>query len=110
MHEQLLLRCIHFNIAVEHPHKYLLNFCNLLKVSSRLCQAALCVVNDSLSLTQLCLEHDPATIAAGALQIEIDKATILEPGSWPEHWAQLIGIAADPLQEVYEQLREMYAA
>ena len=107
-HEQLLLRCIQFNIAIEHPYKYLLNYCNLLKVPSSICQSALCVINDSLSLTQLCLTHAPATVAAGALWMAMEKLDTSNSRSWPDNWAQLIGVAIPALQDSQKQLREMY--
>ncbi len=109
MHEQLLLRCIQFNIAIEHPFKYLLNYCNLLKTPSSICQAALCIVNDSLSLTQMCLEHHPAALAAGALSLAAAKVDNEHSSrSWPEHWAQIVGIEQASFDEVLKQLQIIY--
>ena len=44
MDEQILLRVLRFEISVQHAHKYLLNFCHVLRCSQPLAQMALCLV------------------------------------------------------------------
>jgi hypothetical protein len=44
MDEQLLLRILRFQIHVEHPHKFLLNMCHVLRCSQPLASLALCLV------------------------------------------------------------------
>ncbi len=44
MDEQLLLRVLRFEIAVQHAHKYLLNMCHVLRCSQPLAQMATCLV------------------------------------------------------------------
>ncbi len=105
-HEQLLLRSLHFDIAIQHPYKYLLNYCNLFKASSSVCQRALCLVNDSLSLTQLCLTQQPAAVAAGALWLAVKAGGMQSsPSQWPANWTEVIGIPDASLQDVLAELR-----
>lgn len=42
--EQVLLRVLRFQLALEHPHKHLLNMCRLLCCSRPLTQLATCLV------------------------------------------------------------------
>lgn len=50
MDEQILLRVLHFEIGVEHAHKYLLNMCQVLQSNEALAQLATCLVRISLNL------------------------------------------------------------
>ena len=105
LHEQLLLRSLHFDIAIEHPFKYLLNFCNLFKVTSNVCQTAICAINDSLSLTQLCLTHHSSVVAAGALQFALEQVNAQDvSGAMPDNWTELIGITTVSCEEVSSQM------
>ena len=105
LHEQLLLRSLHFDIAIEHPLKYLLNFCNLFKITSSVCQTAICAINDSLSLTQLCLTHHPSVVAAGALQFALEQVNAQDVAvTMPEKWSELIGITPISCEEVSSQM------
>ena len=67
--EQVLLRTISFEIVVEHPHKYLLNFGKLMDAKHSLIQMAISILNDSIVHTRLCLAHPPADIAAACLRL-----------------------------------------
>ena len=62
--EQLLLRSINFDIVVEHPHKYLLNFAKAIGATHSLVQMAVSLLNDSIIYSNLCLSQLPADIAA----------------------------------------------
>ena len=66
--EQILLRTVNFDIVVEHPHRYVLNFSKLLGVTHSLVQMALVLLNDSLVYTNACLVFEPADIAAASLE------------------------------------------
>ena len=79
--EQVLLRTISFEIVIEHPHKYLLNFGKLIDAKHSLIQIAISILNDSIVHTRLCLAHPPADIAAACLHIadEILGVTLQTP-------------------------------
>ena len=67
--EQYLLRTIDFDIVVEHPHKYLLNFAKAIDAKHSLVQTSVSLLNDSVVYSNLCLSHQPADIAAACLQL-----------------------------------------
>lgn len=58
-----------FQLNVQQPHKQLLNFCNLLRVSTTAAAAAVCLLNDAVAYTGLCARYDAAVIAAAVLQL-----------------------------------------
>lgn len=72
--EQLLLRTINFDIVVEHPHRYVLNFSKFLGVTHSLVQMALALLNDSLVYTNISLVFEPADIAAASLEAAFEMA------------------------------------
>ncbi len=67
--EQHVLRLVRFQLYIDLPHKYLLNLCKLLAVSRATTAAALCLTNDSIAYTDLCLRRQPMEVAAAALQL-----------------------------------------
>lgn len=67
--EQYLLRTIDFDIVVEHPHKYLLNFAKAMDARRNLVQLSVSLLNDSIVHSSLCLSHPPADIAAACLLV-----------------------------------------
>ena len=64
--EAVVLRFLHFRIAVDHPYRYLFNYCASLGCGPQLTRAAVCVVNDCLLRTDICAGTAPEIVAAGA--------------------------------------------
>ena len=64
--EAVVLRFLHFQIAVDHPYRYLFNFCASLGAGPRLVRLAACAVNDCLLRTDVCAATAPEIVAAGA--------------------------------------------
>ena len=60
-----MLRFLHFQIAVDHPYRYLFNFCSSLRAGPRLTRLAACAVNDCLLRTDVCAATAPEVVAAG---------------------------------------------
>ena len=65
--EQVLLRQISFNLAVKHPHRYLLNFGKSFGLDRAAMQLAVFLANDSLVYTDLCLHVTAPELAAACL-------------------------------------------
>ncbi|KAK9824606.1 hypothetical protein WJX72_011678 [[Myrmecia] bisecta] len=108
-HEQLLLRTLHFDISMEHPHKYLLNYCATLRCSQPLAQLAICLLNDSLLYTTLCLSHAPAEVAGGALHLAavlLGRADSL-PSQPPHCWWECLGLRRPDIEEVGNVMLDM---
>lgn len=70
--EQFLLRTIDFQIVVEHPHKYVLNFGRLIEAKHSLILLAVSILNDSIVYTKISMSHSPADIAAACIQFAGD--------------------------------------
>lgn len=73
MAEQAVLRLMRFQLGVQQPHKYLLNFCQLLGLQQQLAAAAVCVLNDAIAYTTLVCEQESAVVAAAALQYVLQR-------------------------------------
>lgn len=100
--EQLLLRHIQFNLLVDHPHRYLFNFARLLGCQNKLVQLALCIVNDSLRLTQLAVDESAADIAGAALHISsllLGQAQEL-PYKDCSSWWDALGLELEHLEDI----------
>lgn len=89
--EQYLLRTIDFDIVVEHPHKYLLNFAKAIDAKGNLVQTSVSLLNDSIVYSNLCLSHQPADIAAACLQL---GACILGSNVSLPNWESILGWTA----------------
>ncbi len=112
MDEQLLLRTINFDIVVEHPHKYLLNFGKLTDATHSLIQMAVSILNDSLIYTTLCMSHRPADIAAACIQIAGDLIGPAHHLPFPDMspgWSSL-GILVEQMDSAGVALLDMIAA
>lgn len=110
--EQYLLRTIDFDIVVEHPHKYLLNFAKAIGAKRSLVQAAVSLLNDSIVYSNLCLSHQPADIAAASLQLGVCiLGSDISLPNWESTsgWTAL-GIDAERLEHIANMLLDMTLA
>ena len=110
--EQYLLRTIDFDIVVEHPHKYLLNFAKAIGAKHSLVQTSVSLLNDSIVYSNLCLSNQPADIAAGCLRLSacILASNVSMP-SWENTsgWTAL-GIDVERLELIANTLLDMTLA
>jgi hypothetical protein len=67
--EQVLLRVLHFQVDIQVPHKPLLHYCSTLRLTQQQSAAAVRLMNDVMTLTDLCLDHSTAVLAAGVLHV-----------------------------------------
>lgn len=102
MVEQLILRNIDFNIVAEHPHKYLLNFARTIKASRKVVQLAICVLNDSLVYTKLCVSHSAPEVAAGGLHLAYHLTGVASelPQQCGVAWWVALGIDTSQVEDV----------
>lgn len=64
-----------------HACRYLLNLCHILGASSAAASRALCLLNDSLVFSSLCLTAQPADLAAAALLLAVTLLQEQLPGA-----------------------------
>ena len=88
--EQLVLRSIRFNITVDQPHRYLLNYCKALRCSAPIAQLALCLLNDAVCTTTLDAATPAALLAAGCLAVALQLMPEF-PSAAPE-WQAGLGL------------------
>ncbi len=58
---------LRFEVNLEQPHKYLLNYCRTLQLGEQQVRAAVSLMSDVLTVTDLCVAEAPAELAAGVL-------------------------------------------
>jgi hypothetical protein len=84
--EQIVLRCLDFDLEVVLPHPYALNYIKLLDLQGRVdvIKLSLSFLNDSF-MTSLCLSCDPHILALASLYFALKttqgkRSDILEDG------------------------------
>ena len=109
MDEQLVCRGTEFCLHMEHPHKWLFNYCRSLRCSCAVAKLACSIVNDSLVYTTLCLLTQPEELAAAALHV----ATLLlgmarqMPHSGSISWWTALGISLSTVETIGHRLLDM---
>lgn len=104
-YERHLLRTFGFVMHVEHPHKFLLSYCNLLETSEDFKQMAWNYVNDSLRTT-LCVRFKSEVVACAAIFLAGRKLTFPLPESVP--WWEVFSVETDQLVEAVKTLHDLY--
>jgi len=105
--ERHMLREYGFLAAVEHPHKLVLNFCQLLELPPALRQQAWNHANDSLRTT-LCVRFPAEAVACGCIHLAARAAEHPLPEG-PPAWWQLFGAAASDVPAVARVLLALLA-
>lgn len=105
--ERQLLRALGFAIAVEQPHRFVLNYGALvLEASPRVQQEAWNLANDALRTT-LCLLCRPEVIACGILFVAARRMRIPLPENPP--WWQPLGATTEQVHAVASALHALHA-
>lgn len=86
-HEILLLQTLGFEVAIDHPHHYLLKGTQLVKMTRDIAQISYFMAHNSLLLTTMCLEHKPQTVACVCINLSCRWKNIVIPlSSENKHW------------------------
>lgn len=114
--ERILLQTIKFDLQVEHPYKYLLQYAKALKADKakveNLVQMAWTFINDSLC-TSLCLQWEPQIVAVAVMYLA-GRLCKFEPQDWAYNrgrwWEQFIDdISMDLLEDICHQVLDLYS-
>jgi cyclin T len=105
--ERQVLQAIAFDLTVEHPYKYLLNYVKVIEGNRNLAQVAWNFVNDSLRTT-LCLQFRPQLIASAAIYLasKFLKIQLTKPGEKP--WWEVFDAKIEDLEEISNQILDLY--
>jgi hypothetical protein len=126
--ERHMLREFGFIAHVEHPHKFVLNYAQVLELDTRVMQAAWGHANDSLRTT-LCVRFPAEVIACGAIHLAARNAGVALPEGGAENendadgdanghrggssssvaWWSLFGVTRAEVGEVASVVSALYA-
>ncbi|CAO1356064.1 unnamed protein product [Diamesa serratosioi] len=77
LNENILLQTLGFDVAIDHPHTYVVKACqlfNIVTVSKDLRQTCYFMASNSLHLTTMCLKYRPTVVAAFCIHISCQWA------------------------------------
>ena len=64
-----MLQTLGFDIAIEHPHTFVVKCCQLVRASKDLAQTCYFMATNSLHLTTMCLQHRPTVVACVCIHL-----------------------------------------
>ncbi|GAU37834.1 hypothetical protein TSUD_56940 [Trifolium subterraneum] len=107
--QKLVLATLGFDLNVHHPYKPLVEAIEKFKVAQNapLAQIAKNFVNDGLR-TSLCLQFKPHRIAAGAIFLAAKFLNAELPSDGKKFWRKEFNITRHQLEEVANQMLELY--
>ncbi|CAI4225157.1 unnamed protein product [Auanema sp. JU1783] len=110
--ERVLLRTLKFDLQVDHPYKYLLEYIqkhNLsAEISKRYMQAAYAFVNDSYATT-LCLLWEPQVLAVAFIDLSFHmntKTYTPKPDWWDEH---ILNLTSTIVEDICHVVLDFYS-
>lgn len=113
--EQVLLRLLRFNVAVEHPFRHLFAFCRLLGASGRCAAAAAATATLALQHTDVCVDYEAPAVAAGCLLVA--SRYVGEGGLRAAHgrfcdeeWIAALGLRPDTVSAVAQEAAALLEA
>ncbi|XP_067121935.1 cyclin-T1 [Centruroides vittatus] len=67
--ENIMLQTLGFDIAIEHPHTYVVKCCQLVRASKDLAQTSYIMATNSLHLTTMSLQYKPTVVACVCIHL-----------------------------------------
>lgn len=67
--ENILLMTLGFDVAIEHPHAFIVKFCHIANASKDLSQTSYFMASNSLHLTTMCLQYKPTVVACFCIHL-----------------------------------------
>jgi len=106
--ERFMLKAMGFSTYVEHPHKFLLSYLDVLNKSDnvQLAQVAWNYMNDSLR-EPLCVRFRPEVIASACIYMAAYKLKIPLP-EYPYAWWELFDAKREQLDEIAYIINQLY--
>jgi len=105
--EHYLLRILAFDLIVDFPYKYLLNYVKSLGGKSDWAQTAWNLVNDSL-VTTICLEYKPHIIACAAIYLAAKLLNIEDTLSHSNKWWEAFDTKLEQIEHICNRMLDLY--
>ncbi|KAH3745863.1 arginine-rich cyclin 1 [Pelomyxa schiedti] len=105
--EHNILRELGFMMYVELPHKFILNYLNLLEGSKELGQSAWNYANDSLR-TSLCIRYQAEVIAVACIFMAAERVGVTLPITPDFSWWELFDVSLEEIQQFKEIMTSLY--
>ncbi|XP_077993437.1 uncharacterized protein LOC144447343 [Glandiceps talaboti] len=89
--ESILLQTLGFNVAIDHPHTYVVKCTQLIRASKDLAQTAYFMATNSLHLTTFCLQLKPTWVACVCIHLACKWSNWEIPlSSDGKHWWEYV--------------------
>jgi len=105
--ESVVLRTLAFELTIDLPYHYLLNYCNAVNVHPAFVQVALCIMNDSL-ISTVCLQYKPHEIACACIYLAAKFLNVHVPHGSERTWWQAFDGNIDHIEGICSQVLELY--
>ena len=101
-----MLQTLGFDIAVEHPHTYVVKCCELVKADKNVAQTCYFLATNSLHLTSMCLQYKPTLVACICIHIAFKWGDLVIPKSREgKEWFQYMdeSVTVETLESVTKE-------
>eukprot|EP01130_Rhizamoeba_saxonica_P003674 TRINITY_DN1531_c0_g1_i2.p1 TRINITY_DN1531_c0_g1~~TRINITY_DN1531_c0_g1_i2.p1 ORF type:complete len:186 (+),score=25.39 TRINITY_DN1531_c0_g1_i2:487-1044(+) len=104
--ELLILQKLGFNLKIDHPYPYLIEYLQKLNAMSdgKFAQFSWNYVNDSWIRTTMCLTYEPQIVAAAAIYV---ASRVLERPLDVDNWYEMFNIEFDRVKEASAVMSSM---
>lgn len=103
---ELVILCnLGYRLKFEHPHKFILNYINVLEADEKVAQKAWSYLNDSLRLPSI-IDIKPEVLACSAIFLAARHLQVKLPDSPP--WHLLFDVTREEIEQVSNVIMEIY--
>jgi len=103
---ELVILCnLGYRLKFEHPHKFILNYINVLEADEKVAQMAWSYLNDSLRLPGI-IDIKPEVLACSAIFLAARHLQVKLPDSPP--WHLLFDVSREEIEQVSNVIMKIY--
>ncbi|XP_053686163.1 serine-rich adhesin for platelets-like [Sabethes cyaneus] len=105
--ENILLRTLGFDMAIDHPHMHIIKTCHMVKASKDLARTSYFMASNSLHLTTMCLQYKPTVVACFCIHLACKWSRWEIPQSTEgHHWFYYVDKSVTP--DLLKQLTDEF--
>ncbi|XP_067647753.1 cyclin-T isoform X2 [Eurosta solidaginis] len=109
--ENVLLQTLGFDVAIDHPHTFVVKTCHLVKACKDLAQTSYFLASNSLHLTSMCLQYKPTVVACFCIYLACKWSRWEIPQSTEgKHWFHYVDktVTMDLLKQLTDEFIAIY--